>query len=308
MKTLKLLVLLLITFCHQCDAQDFMNFSEAYSVGAKRINMRKYKESISPLESALKLAETDKDRIRCYQALKFPYRMLPAETKMIEAVEFIMSHTERVTERNLAGRDLLSFLFQRGKIEFATKRYEALLQKEKENTTALYMLSEIYEKVTKDPERATEMLQRLVKVDAKSAPTPADGKKMTQAEVLAQGRLAASLVRSRQFQKGAELFEKIAPHLESTEAWHWKEAALAWSRINEQKKSLSALSQAIKVGPDTRSDQLTHFWYRQIGDLYVSMEKYKMAIPMFEKAIEFTEIEGYIDGCKKSIQTCKEKL
>lgn len=292
----------------QCVAQQFMTFSEAYSVGAKRINMKKYKESISPLESALKLAETDKDRIRCYQALKIPYRMLPSESKMIEAAEFIMEHTDRVVERNLTGRDLLSFLFQRGQIEFATKRYESLLKKEKENTTALYMLSEIYEKVTKDPERATAMLQQLAKVDAKSSPKPVNGAKMSQTEVLAQGRLAASLVRSRQFQKGAELFEKIAPHLEVTEAWHWKEAAIAWHKIDENRKALSALDKAIKSGPDKRTDQLTHFWYRQVGDLYVSMEKYKMAIPMFEKAIEFTEIQGYIDGCRKSIELCKENL
>ena len=91
-----------------------------------------------------------------------------------------MVHSKTTAGRNNTGRELLGFMYQRGKNEEAQKRYEQMLDKDGDNTVALFILSEIYDKITKEPAKADDITLRLTKNDGKqdggnSSGTP-DGK------------------------------------------------------------------------------------------------------------------------------------
>jgi len=65
---------------------------------------------------------------------------------------------------------------------------------------------------------------------------------------------------------------------------------------------------AASTGPEKRNGLLGHFWHRQMGQLYVRQQMYKQAIPMFEKAIELTNIEGYAKDTTKEFEEVKAKF
>ena len=188
-----------------------------------------------------------------------------------------MVHSATPAGRNNTGRELLGFMYQRGKIQETQKRYEQMLQKDKHNTVALFMLSEIYDKIVKEPAKAAELTLRLTKIDSESeGNSPNDnGGKMSQTEVFQKAKAAAAMVKAGNHAEGAKLFEQITPHLESTEPWNWKEAAAAWEEAGDKKKVVKALEMGASTGPEKRNGLLGHFWHRQMGQLYVRQQMYK---------------------------------
>ncbi len=305
-----LLLFTVLVLTPSAFAQKYGSFQEAWAVGVTRYNKRMFEQSRAPFEAAFKLAETDRQRLQCSEALKASYRLLPTEHQMRDCCEYIMVNAATTAGRNNTGRELLGFMYQRGKIKEAQKRYEQMLEKDGKNTVALFMLSEIYDKITKEPAKAAEITLKLTKIDSESDGTPtkgtADGK-ISQTEVFQKAKAAAALVKAGKHEEGAKLFETIAPHLESTEPWNWKEAAFAWEKAGDQKNLRKALEMAAKTGPEKRNDLLGHFWHRQMGQIYVRQEMFKEAIPMFEKAIELTNIEGYAKDTAKELEAAKAK-
>ena len=122
-----------------------------------------------------------------------------------------------------------------------------------------------------------------------------------------KAKAAAAMVRAGNHSEGAKSFEQIAPHVEITQTWNWKEAAVAWEKSGDKKKMLKALEMAAQSGPDKRNDLLGHFWHRQMGQIYARHEMYKEAIPMFEKAIELNNIEGYAKDTSEELEEVKAK-
>ncbi len=64
---------------------------------------------------------------------------------------------------------------------------------------------------------------------------------------------------------------------------------------------------AVKVEPEKRNDQLAHFFHRNLGDIFMQLNKPKKAIPHFEIAIEKTNIEGYVKDTKTSLAEAIDK-
>ena len=80
---------------------------------------------------------------------------------MLEAQEFIISHTERRAGRAIHARDLSSFLHQRGKIDVAIARYDSRLQKDPKDIVALHVMAIIYSRIKEDAELAGKYELRL---------------------------------------------------------------------------------------------------------------------------------------------------
>ena len=117
------------------------------------------------------------------------------------------------------------------------------------------------------------------------------------------------MVRAGNHSEGAKLFEQIAPHFETTQPWNWKEAVVAWEKSGDKEKMLKALEMPAKFGGgEKRNDLLGYFWDRQMGQIYARHEMYKESTPMFEKAIEFTNIEGYAKDTAEELEEAKAKL
>ena len=279
-------------------AGKYTNADEAYALGAALYNARNFAASQEPFEAALKMAPDDKYRIKVYRALLGAYRQLPEIDKFVEAADFIITKSESVNERSLTRTDLMSFVHQRGKTNELAQRYEDALKKDAKNVTALYVLSELYADLKRDPKRSAELLERLAKVSA-------DGGEAL--NVPASAKLAQQYVKQSKFKEGAELFEKIAPLDANLAAWHWKEAAQAWMKAKDKPRALAAAKAAVAAGPEKRGDLLLHFWHRALGQVFLETGEPTLAIEHLEAAIKSTTIDGYLKDTKGELATAKEQ-
>jgi len=239
------------------------------------------------LEAALRLASDDAFKVRIYEALRPTYRRLSGVDKMVEACEFIIRHTDSDAKRSLTRRDLVSFMYQRGKLDRLVSRHEDVLKKDPNDRTSLYILSEVYDRAKSNPNRAAELLQRMMDLEPNK---PLD--------VSTAAKLAMQLVRQRKYEKGAALYEKIAPLDENLAAWHWKEAASAWLKQGANDKALAAAKKATAATPEKRSKLLIHFWHRHLGEVFLATGEFKLAATHLEHAIKNTDIEGYLRDCR----------
>ncbi len=298
-RTVTSCVLLLTFVCCVANAETkYQSAREAYSVGAAFYNSRNYEASREPFEAALKLAPDDAYRVKVYEALLASYRLLPDSKKMIEASEFIIERAEQDAKKSLTRRSLLAFAFQRGKIDDLAKRYEDRLKKDEKDRMALYILSELYARAKRDPEKAIAYTNRLNKLD---------GKDDAPIDVRQSGNLAMQYSRARKYKEAAELYEKIAPHDEKLAAWNWKEAASCWLKDGDEKKALAAAKESHESIPEARNDQLAHFWHRNLGDVLLATGEAKLAVGHYEKAIKLTTIEGYVQGTQASLTKAREQ-
>lgn len=279
----------------------FTSAEEAFGVGAAHYNSRNFAASREPLEAALILAP-DKDvkyRVKVYGALLASYRQFETSEQLIAACEYIIHNSDRDAERSLTRSSLMSFIHERGKVDPFIKRHEERLKKNPKDRLSVYLLSEVYSRLRENPERSVELLKQLAELDGKK---PGDA-----VDVNTSAKLAMQYIRAKDYQKGAELYEQLAPLDKNLEAWHWKEAAAAWLKLKQNDKALAAAKKSLEATPEKRNEQLAHFWHRGLGDVFLAVGEPKLAIPQFEKAIETTKIEGYVKDCKASLAEAREK-
>jgi DNA uptake protein ComE-like DNA-binding protein len=272
---------------------------EALRAGLAYLELKENAKAQDPLEQALKLAKDDKFKIRVYQVLhQEVYRALPEPDKATEALEFVIDKSQSDAERSLARRSLMSFIHQRGKEDWVVNRYEEVLKKDPNNKTALYILSEVYARLKENPKRAAEVTERLAAV------TKQEGGKV---DVGAQANLAGQYVKAGKVKEGAEIYEKIAELDPKMAGPYWKEAAAAWLKIKEKEKALAAAKAANDTQGETRNDLLQHFYHKALADIFLELGEPKLAIPHYEKAIEKTNIAGYLADSKKKLAEARDK-
>lgn len=275
----------------------YQTADEAFGVGAAHYNARNFAASRTPFEAALKMAPDDAFRVRVYEALLASYRQDGTPDNMVAACEYIIAHTDQAAKQSLTRRGLLNFLHERGKIDEYAVRHEAILQKDPQQRLSLFMLSELYAQVKRDPQRAAAMTERLAALDR------ASGKPQ---DIQQAAQLAAQYVKSGKPKEGAALYEQIAPQDAKLAAWHWKEAALAWLAAGQKDKALAAAKKSAAAAPEARSELLTHYWRRGLGDVFLKAGEPKLAIPEYEAAIEKTSIDGYRKDCQKSLDEARK--
>lgn len=277
----------------------YTSADEAYGVGVAYYNSRNFAASREPFEAALMLGKDQEDRLRIYGTLMASYRLLPNIEPFVTVCEYIIKYSERDAEQSLTRGALLSFLHERGKLDPFIQRHEDRLKNNPKDRLSLYLLSEVYTRLREDPERSIQLLKQLAEVDGKNSDDAIN--------VQANAKLAAQYIRAKEYLKGAELYEKIAPQDKSLAAWHWKEAATAWIKLKNTEKALAAAAQSARSDPEARSELLTHFWHRNLADVYMAAGEPKLAIPHFEMAIKKTNIEGYIKECNASLVEARAK-
>lgn len=276
---------------------DYKTYDDAMAAGAKALKAQNYLAAEEPLEAAVDLAKDDFTRIKVYRMLFPSYRLQPEITKMLNACEFILDHSQSSPEKSIIRRELLNFVKQRGKTDSLIEHFDKRLSQDENDRTALFVLSEAYDVLKKDPEKGAAYTERFTKV------VEADGEEV---DVLTYAKLAAQYVSSKKYQQGAELYEKIAPKEETMTAWHWKEAAAAWLKADEKEKALAAAQNSTKHGPESRSQLLTYYWNDQLGDVYLDLENPALAIPHYEAALKSTNIAGYIKSTEESLEKARE--
>jgi len=276
----------------------YRSHEEAWRVGVAFLSTRNYSASREPLEAALQMAPDDKFRLRVYEALLLAYRHQGEIDKFFDACDFLISKSPTPAQQSITRRALLAFAFERGKLDELANRYEDALKKDAQDRTALFVLTELYSRAKPNPSRAAELIERLAKIDEKSDQP---------VNVLQSANLAMQYVKAKKYKEGAELYEKIAPLDEKLAAWHWKEAAAAWLQLGQKDKALAAAKQSDASPPEQRNDLLAHFWHRNLADIFLATGQAKLAIPHYEQAIQKTTIQGYVEGCQKSLAEARAK-
>jgi tetratricopeptide (TPR) repeat protein len=78
-------------------------------------------------------------------------------------------------------------------------------------------------------------------------------------------------------------------------------------KLGEKDKALILARRAVEAGPDTRNEQLTHFWSRQLGELLLEHGEATEAIPLLKQALQTTQIEGYLKDTRAKLEEAKKK-
>jgi tetratricopeptide (TPR) repeat protein len=292
---------------------------EAFQVGAAFYNSRNYKSSREPFEAALRMSGDDQEmQLKCYKALLASYRNIPEFEPFRTAAEYIITNDKRDASRSLTRRSYLSFAYNRGQLANLVKRYEKQLKSNPDDRTALYLLSEIYSKGAGLPpsidhsKRAIELIEHLAKLEGQQREAAGEEPiEMSAAEAAKISREKAKLARqymqAKEYKKSAELYEEIASLDATTHAWNLKEAASAWLKLGDRENALRLALAAEKVPAESRNDQLTHFFERNLGDTFMAVGQPKKAIPHYEIAIQKTTIEGYVKDTRASLQEATDK-
>ena len=58
---------------------------------------------------------------------------------------------------------------------------------------------------------------------------------------------------------------------------------------------------------EERSKQLTHFWHRALGELFLDTGEFKRAVEQLEKAVQTTDLDGYKKDCQKKLEEARSK-
>ncbi|MCA8989379.1 MAG: hypothetical protein KDA78_17145 [Planctomycetaceae bacterium] len=284
--------------CTVASAAEYQNETEAWNVGVAFYNARNFAAAQEPFEAALKLTE-DKDRkVKIHDALMQSYRLLPESDKFVESAEYVMENAPYEAKRSLTMRSLVGFMYQRGKIKDLEQRYLKNIEDGKHLEISHYLLSEIYSNAIPNPAKSIEHSKEYAKIAKSSGPGMS-------AQQL--GNLGNQQMRNKQFEEAAQSFQQAAELDEKTASWFWKDAASAWSKLNNTEETNKCLAKAEELGPDTRSEQLTYFWHKGLADAYVATKQPESAIPHLEKAIELTKIEGYKKDCEKMLAEARQK-
>jgi tetratricopeptide (TPR) repeat protein len=271
-----LLVALALALPSLLAADDsYKNFNEAFGAGMKLLRDQQFAAAQAPLESALKLAADDKERLRTYQALVPAYRQLPEIDKMVEAQEFVIRHTDGKAGRSLPAGDLATFLHQRGKNDVAIARYEAALAADAEDIAAITVLAAIYTRTKRDAARGDEFTRRLEAANKQLA------------------------------KKYAEQLEKDADTAPRTAASILKDAAAAWIEAEDKPRALAAAKKSLASLPEDRGGLLVYFWRRGLGDVFLAAGEPAQAIPQLEAALAVVTIDGYRKDTEKQLAEAK---
>ena len=108
----------------QPDNGKYATAQEAYRAGLGFLAAGDLSKSQLVLEEALQRAPDNKFRLQVYRALGPAYRALPEIDRMVVSQEFIITHSDSPAERSLTRSNLLSFVYQRGKVNVLMTQFE----------------------------------------------------------------------------------------------------------------------------------------------------------------------------------------
>ena len=256
-------------------AQSYEKYSDAIREANKHLRSRAYAKAEAPLEAALDLAPSEREKTRVYRSLMSCYRLHEEPAKMIEAAEYVIANSEESVSRSLIATSLNSFLHQRGKLGGMIEQYKKELQKDADSLVALTILSKIDRVDRSRKEEARDFRARLAKVEQK---------------------LAAKL---------AEKDEKAAKDDARRASYHLKEAARHWLQAGEKEKAVAVAKKAIGMGPDKRTAILTYYWHDSIGSTLLEAGEPEMAQTQFAAALKAATIDGHKKSATEKLEKAK---
>lgn len=256
-------------------AEEYKTVDDAIAAGAIKLRARNYNDAIPPLEKALAMTPAEDRKKRCdiYEALLVAYRQLPEIDKFQQAAEYILVNNDSRPGRSIMGRSYVSFLYQRGRTDWAVKHYDEVLKKDPRDPTALAVLSSFLSTRDGDEKKRGEQLKK-------------------ELEALNDERST----------KVAAAMEATADKDPKRAAFAWKDIARIWLEADEKTKAKAALEKARKAPPEVRSQQLTRMWHEGMGDSFAKLGDVKEAVAEYEAALKLADQKIFISGLEKKIR------
>lgn len=271
---------------------------EAFAVGAAHRNAKNYAAAESPFEEALRLSDEVAFRVKTYQALIPSYRLHDEIDDLATAAEYVVENGTKLTDWSNAANALLAYARERSGTDEAAKRLEQRLENDPNDRAALFLLSEIYGSLKRDPRRRVELLNRFIAREADRGEPQTVTQKADRAQLYAK---------ADRFREAAELYEAAAVADAGSAAWHWKEAAAAWLKSGDKERALVAAQASSASAPERRSELLTHFWHKGVADAFLEAGAPALAIPHYEHAIASAKVEGYRSASEAKLAEARKK-
>lgn len=274
----------------------YADYQDAYNQGVNHLRAGRLAQAREPLEAAVGLASSTKEKIDIHRALLVPYRELQEIEPLQKVGEYILTYSDQAAEQSLTRSSMLAFFNKRGKMADAIKGYEYRLKKSPNDRVVLFVLTEAYGRYQNKPELSADTGEKLIALEEKQKIKP---------YVISHAEIARQMVLAKRYKSGAELFEKLAQLDKTTEAWNYKEASLAWLKAEDKAKSLVAAKKSSTATPEKRSDQLAYYWQQALGETFMRLGEPKEAVGHFEKALTLTNIDGYLKDTNGKLAEAK---
>ena len=130
---------------------------------------------------------------------------------------------------------MVNYVRNQGKSEEVIRLYEGRLKTDPDDVAALYVLSDLYSKVQRNPQRASQLVTRLGQVLRKTSGT---------IDTFADPNLAAQYVKAGNFKEGATMYEHLAVSNPELSGVYYKDAGQAWLKAGNKARALAAAKNA----------------------------------------------------------------
>jgi DNA uptake protein ComE-like DNA-binding protein len=271
-------------------------YNEALFAGAGALRARQYESAREPLEYALQKAADDQSRLKAHALLTEVYFHAGQTDKVINSLDFILTHSDSEPQRALVRGAMVNSVRGEGRSEEVIRLYEGRLRADNEDIAALYVLSDIYSKVQRNPKRASELVTRLGKILQKNVENH---------ETFADPNLAGQYVSAGKFKEGAAMYEQLALNDPNLAGVYYKDAGQAWLKAGNKAKALAAAKSADSSAPENRNELLEYFYHRGLGEIYFATNEPALAAEHFEEAIAKTKIDGYAKDTHKLLDQAR---
>ena len=103
------------------------------------------------------------------------------------------------------------------------------------------------------------------------------------------------------------MYEKLAGSDAKNGSVHLKDAATAWLKEAQKTRPWPLPGPLPRDHPTRGTKGLTHFWHRQLADVFLDTGEYPLAVEHFRKAIDTAENDRFRQDCQKKLELAKKK-
>ena len=304
---------LLIAAPPPAPADDYANAGHAAGLGFGQLSARDYEAARGPLEAARELLLADPGaRLRDFQltqvqrGLMTVYAELDEPAALFEAGDWLARRTDPKHDATLRAvvRQMVRAVSgeEDGKPRKRLRRkYEAALEEDAGDRVALLVLAGVAE-ADGDPERAADLLGRLIAVDRETDRGAAPRDRMERAELIERtGDRGAAAGAYLELSEAAEAADNERAFAPSSAGRLALSAAQNWHAAGDDEKARTAAERASRLGDAGLDGTMSYYFHDWLGDLWVELGEPAKAIPHFERAVAVTTIDGYRTSSRGSL-------
>ncbi len=233
------------------------------------ITLNRESDAVGLLEIAARTTANKAAQVKALFELARILEKSKKTEKAIDAYKAISAAADRPRDKHTARAALLRLYQRSGKLDQAIQDYEKKVAETPDDEEALYILSEVYDRLKPDPEKATAIIERL------QAKTPDDRQ--------LQDRLAIAYLKHEQPEKAVELFKRSLERKPDEKSHYFGRSAETYRRAGNKEEALEWARKLVET------DEPTAEAHDRLARFYAVMAMNKEAVGELQKAIELAK-------------------